>query len=161
MLPKIELIRITGENENLQDYSGSCLLIVNVASQCGFTPQYEKFQELYEELKDSNFEILAFPCNQFVSQEPGGNSEIIDFCEKNYKVTFPIFKKIEVNGSNSHPLYEFLKSSSPGVLGSKAIKWNFTKFLIDPSGNVVDRYAPQTSINEIRRDLMPLLTSSD
>ena len=157
MLPDIEITRINGKTENFRDYKGSCLLIVNVASECGFTPQYEQFQSFYKELKEHKFEILAFPCNQFGAQEPGNSEEIIQFCEKNYKVTFPFFEKIEVNGNNTHPLYKFLKKQAPGVLGSEAIKWNFTKFLLDVDGKVVKRFSPQTNVIEIRKDLMPLL----
>ncbi len=157
MLPDIELSRINGRKENLKDYADNCLLIVNVASQCGFTPQYADFQSLYVELNKMKFEILAFPCNQFGSQEPNSNDLINNFCKANYNVTFPIFEKIDVNGINSHPIYDFLKDKAPGVLGSKSIKWNFTKFLINNEGLVLKRYAPQTSIIEIRKDLMPIL----
>lgn len=158
MLPNIEIIRINGKSENIKNYQGNCLLIVNVASECGFTPQYEQFQSFYEELKDHKFEILAFPCNQFGAQEPGNSEEIIQFCKTKYNVTFPVFEKVEVNGNNTHPLYKFLKSQAPGVLGSKTIKWNFTKFLLDGKGKVVKRFAPQTNVIEIRKDLMPLLS---
>ena len=157
MLPDINMIRIDGASENLRSYEGKCLLIVNVASQCGFTPQYEQIQSIYKELASKNFAVLAFPCNQFGSQEPGSNKEIIEFCESKYEVTFPIFEKIDVNGNNTHPLYKFLKSKAPGVLGSEAIKWNFTKFLVDANGNVSKRFAPQTDVVEIRKDLIPLL----
>jgi glutathione peroxidase len=157
MLPDISLTRIDGVSESFRDYEGKCLLIVNVASRCGFTLQYEQFQSLHKELKNKKFEILAFPCNQFGSQEPASNEEIIKFCESKYDVTFPIFEKTEVNGNNTHPLYDFLKSEAPGLLGSGAIKWNFTKFLLNSKGEVIKRFAPQTTINEIRKDLMPLL----
>ncbi len=158
MMPDIDITRINGETENLKNYQGNCLLVINVASQCGFTPQYIEFQSFYEELEDQKFEILAFPCNQFGSQEPGSNEEIIKFCESKYGVTFPVFEKIEVNGKNTHALYKFLKSEAPGVLGSEAIKWNFTKFLLDTNGKVIKRFAPQSSINEVRKDVIPLLT---
>jgi glutathione peroxidase len=157
MLPEIEITRIDGSCENLQDYQDTCLLIVNVASKCGFTSQYAQFQSTYEELKDKKFEILAFPCNQFGAQEPGSSDEIVEFCESKYDISFPVFEKIEVNGSNTHPLYKFLKSEASGVLGSEAIKWNFTKFLLDRNGKVMKRFAPQTTIADIRKYLMPLL----
>lgn len=159
MLPDINITRINGDQENIQNYQGNCLLIVNVASRCGFTSQYSEFQAFYEEIHNKKFEILAFPCNQFGAQEPGNSEEIIEFCKSKYNVTFPVFEKTEVNGKNSHPLFKFLKSEAPGVLGSEAIKWNFTKFLLDDSGAVLKRYAPQTSIIEIRKDLMPLFSN--
>jgi glutathione peroxidase len=121
---------------------GRVLLIVNTASKCGFTPQYEGLEQLYRTYKDRGFEVLAFPCNQFGQQEPGTAEEIGDFCETKYNVSFPIFSKIEVNGPHAHPLYRFLKQSKPGILGTKDIKWNFTKFLVDRNGSIVARYAP-------------------
>lgn len=161
MLPNIPLIRLDGRSENLQDYAGKVLLVVNVASQCGFTPQYAELQALYEEVKDAGFAILAFPCNQFGAQEPGSPEDIATFCETRYSVTFPMFQKIEVNGANTHPLYAFLKSSAPGILGTEGIKWNFTKFLINRHGTVTERYAPQQGAKDIRKDLMPLLAESE
>lgn len=134
---------ISGEEQSLQEFKGKVLLIVNVASQCGFTPQYKGLQALYEKFKDQGFEILGFPCNQFGSQEPGSESEIQQFCELNFGVKFPLFSKVDVNGPDAHPLFVFLKDAARGVLGTHAIKWNFTKFLIDRQGNVVQRFAPQ------------------
>jgi glutathione peroxidase len=156
-LPDIALTRLNGQTENLRDYAGKVLLVVNVASACGFTPQYKELQALYEEVKDAGFEVLAFPCNQFGGQEPGSAEEITQFCESRFSVTFPLFAKTDVNGPHAHPLYQHLKSAAPGILGTEAIKWNFTKFLINREGNVVERYAPQQGARDIRKDLMPLL----
>ncbi len=146
----------SGKEVSLSDYKGYVLLIVNTASKCGFTPQYEGLQKLYEEYKDKKFSILAFPCNQFANQEPGSDEEIKTFCTINYGVTFPLFKKIDVNGDNTAPLYVYLKQAAPGVLG-KTIKWNFTKFLIDSDGNVVERFAPKTEPKEIEGKIQELL----
>jgi glutathione peroxidase len=157
MLPDITLTRLNGATENLRDYSGKVLLVVNVASQCGFTPQYGELQALYEEVKDAGFEILAFPCNQFGAQEPGSAQEIEAFCNTRYSVSFPLFQKTDVNGPSAHPLYQHLKAAAPGLLGTESIKWNFTKFLIDQNGKVLERYAPQQGAKDIRKDLMPLL----
>jgi glutathione peroxidase len=157
MLPNIDLQRINGTHENLNDYSGKVLLIVNVASKCGFTPQYRQLQALYDELAPQGLEILAFPCNQFGRQEPGSDSEIENFCQLNYGVTFPVFQKIDVNGPETHAIFNYLKSSAPGVLGSEAIKWNFTKFLLNRDGLPIHRYAPVTSPNDIRSDIQKLL----
>lgn len=156
-LPDIALTRLNGQTENLRDYAGKVLLVVNVASACGFTPQYKELQELYAEVKDAGFEILAFPCNQFGGQEPGSAEEITQFCETRFGVSFPLFAKTDVNGANAHPLYQHLKSAAPGILGTEAIKWNFTKFLINRQGDVLERYAPQQGARDIRKDLMPLL----
>ncbi len=142
----------------LSEYKGKVLLIVNVASKCGFTPQYEGLEKLYRKYKNQGFEILAFPCNQFGNQEPGTNEEIKSFCQTNYNVTFKLFDKIDVNGANAHPLYQFLKDAKPGIMGSKDIKWNFTKFLIDREGNVVERYAPQTTPESVAKDIEKLLS---
>jgi glutathione peroxidase len=147
---------ITGEEKSLADYKGKVLLIVNVASKCGFTPQYKGLQELYETYKDKGLEILAFPCNQFLGQEPGTNEEIKEFCERNYGVTFPLFAKIDVNGPNAHPLYQYLTKEAPGFL-TGAIKWNFTKFLVDREGNVVKRFAPATKPEELKEEIEKLL----
>jgi glutathione peroxidase len=147
---------ITGEEKSLADYKGKVLLIVNVASKCGFTPQYKGLQELYETYKDQGFEILAFPCNQFLNQEPGTDEEIKEFCELNYGVTFPLFAKIDVNGPNAHPLYQYLTKEAPGFL-TGAIKWNFTKFLVDREGNVVKRFAPATKPVELKEEIEKLL----
>src|SRR5664279_2532578 len=133
-----------GSDQPLAAYKGKVLLVVNTASQCGFTPQYKGLQELYAAYKDRGFAVLAFPCDQFGHQEPGSDDEIKSFCETTYGVDFPLFSKIEVNGDNADPVYKFLKSEKGGLLGD-AIKWNFTKFLVDKQGNVVERFAPQTT----------------
>lgn len=133
---------VKDKNDNdisLEEYKGKVLLIVNTASKCGFTPQYEGLESIYEKYKDQGFEVLAFPCNQFGKQEPGDQKEIKSFCSLNFGTKFPIFKKINVNGSKTTPLYDFLKAQAPGVLGTKAIKWNFTKFLIDKQGHVIKK----------------------
>jgi len=141
-----------GTDRSLSDYKGKVLLIVNTASECGFTPQYKGLQELYAKYHDRGLEVLGFPCDQFGHQEPGSDAEIQSFCELNYGVTFPIFSKIEVNGSGTHPLYKFLKNEKGGLLGD-AIKWNFTKFLVDKQGTVVERFAPQTAPERISADI--------
>jgi len=141
---------------SLAPLKGKVLLIVNVASACGFTPQYKELEELYQEFKEDGFEILAFPCNQFLHQESGTNEEIEKFCETNFHITFKLFDKIEVNGKNAHPLYQFLKAKKDGLFSS-AIKWNFTKFLVDSEGEVIKRYAPYTSPSTIKKDLKLLL----
>jgi glutathione peroxidase len=148
---------ITGEEKSLTDYKGKVLLIVNTASKCGFTPQLAGLESLYTKFADKGFAVLGFPCNQFGSQDPGSNDEILSFCQQNYGVSFPMFAKIDVNGSNAHPLFEYLKEQAPGVLGSKAIKWNFTKFLVDRNGKVVSRYAPATKPADIEADIAALL----
>jgi glutathione peroxidase len=148
------LVKTSGfQDKSLADYQNKVLLIVNTASKCGFTPQYEELQSLYEKYGSEQFEVLAFPCNQFAGQEPGNNEEIINFCQLNYKVTFPIFSKIDVNGKNTAPLFVYLKAQCPGILGIGAIKWNFTKFLVDKKGAVVKRYAPMTPPNKIAQDI--------
>ena len=133
---------IAGKARKLKTYKGKVLLVVNTASQCGLTPQYQGLQELYERYKKQGLVILGFPCNQFGAQEPGAESEIAEFCEVNYGVEFPMFAKIEVNGAGTHPLFKWLKKEAPGLLGTQDIKWNFTKFLIDREGRVVERFAP-------------------
>jgi glutathione peroxidase len=133
---------IDGRERSLAEFAGHALLVVNVASKCGFTPQYEGLEALWRRYRDRGFAVLGFPCDQFGHQEPGDESEIKRFCSLNYDVTFPLFAKIEVNGDGAHPLYRWLKSEQPGVLGTEAIKWNFTKFLVDGQGRVVKRYAP-------------------
>lgn len=148
---------INGQEINLGDYKDRVLLIVNTASKCGFTPQYKDLEDLYLEFKDKGFEVLAFPCNQFGSQEPGDSTEILNFCETQFNTTFPLFSKIEVNGDNAHPLFDFLKKAQPGILGSKNIKWNFTKFLIDKEGRPFKRYAPKTSPKSISKDIEELI----
>jgi glutathione peroxidase len=146
----------TGEERHLADYRGKVLLIVNVASKCGFTPQYNGLQALYQQFQQRGFEILAFPCDQFGHQEPGSDPEIAIFCEDTYGVTFPLFAKIEVNGKNAHPLYVWLKQQKGGLLGN-SIKWNFTKFLVDRVGTVRARFAPMTKAEGIARDVAKLL----
>ena len=148
---------INGEEVNLSDYSGKVLLIVNTASKCGFTPQYKGLQDLYKKYFNQGFEILGFPCNQFGSQEPGTDQEIVEFCNINYDVTFPLFSKIEVNGPSAHPLFSFLTSDKPGLLGTKAIKWNFTKFLINRNGEPVKRFSSKTAPEEISSEILDLL----
>jgi len=142
---------------SLSDYKGKTLLIVNVASRCGLTPQYKGLQELYSKYSNKDFEILAFPCNQFGAQEPGSNKEIKEFCDINFNVSFKIFDKINVNGSSASPLFKHLKNEAKGVMGSEAIKWNFTKFLIDNNGSVIKRYSPQTTPDKIDKDLSKIL----
>ncbi len=148
---------IDGKERSLADYRGKVLLIVNVASKCGFTPQYVGLEKLYEKYHDKGLEILAFPCNQFLSQEPGSAAEIQTFCTTNYGVKFELFAKIDVNGDHTAPLYRYLKKAQPGFLGSETIKWNFTKFLVDWQGRVVARYAPMTKPEEIEEDIQKLL----
>jgi glutathione peroxidase len=138
-------------------HEGKVLLIVNVASKCGFTPQYAGLEALHRKYQDRGFEVLGFPCNQFGGQEPGSDAEIGSFCSLTYDVTFPVYSKIDVNGPKADPLYEYLKKSAPGLMGLTSIKWNFTKFLIDRSGNVVRRYAPTTKPEDIERDIESLL----
>ncbi len=148
-----KLTDITGQETDLSAYKGKKILIVNVASKCGFTSQYKGLEEIYQKYKDNNFVVLGFPCNQFGAQEPGSEEEISKFCEINFGVTFPLFSKVDVNGDNANPLFEYLKSEAPGLLGSKAIKWNFTKFLIDENGKVLKRYAPNDKPELIAKDL--------
>lgn len=138
----IPLASLSGEPTDLSAYRGKVLLIVNTASQCGFTPQYAGLEALYQKYKDRGFAVLGFPCNQFGSQEPGGEEEIAAFCKQNYGVSFPMFAKIEVNGSHTHPLFARLKANAPGILGTEAIKWNFTKFIINTDGTIHSRHAP-------------------
>ena len=144
---------IHGKPVKLDKYRGKLLLIVNTASECGFTPQYKGLEAMYEKLHDKGLEVLGFPCNQFGGQEPGGEKEIAQFCELNYGVTFPMFAKVDVNGDKAAPLFKFLKSEKPGLLGSEAIKWNFTKFLVDREGTVVKRYAPNDTPESIAKDV--------
>ena len=145
-----------GKQKKLKDYKGKVLLIVNTASKCGFTPQYQGLQGLYAKYKERGFELLAFPCDQFGHQEPGSDDEIKSFCEVNYGVEFPLFSKIEVNGEGADPIYQFLKSEKGGLLGD-SIKWNFTKFLVDKQGRVIERYAPTTPPERIGPDIEKLL----
>ncbi len=148
---------INGDTVSLAEFKGKTLLIVNVASKCGFTSQYTELEEIYREYKSQGLEILAFPCNQFGSQEPGEAEEIKKFCSLTYDVSFPLFAKIDVNGDEEAPLYEFLKGSLPGILGLKAIKWNFTKFLIDKNGVPKERFAPTDKPKEILKDIVKIL----
>lgn len=145
-----------GNDVSLKEYEGKLLLIVNTATGCGFTPQYEALQNLYEKYRDKGFEILDFPCNQFANQAPGTEEEIEDFCQSRYGVTFRLFKKINVNGANEEPLYTYLKSQKGGVMGT-GIKWNFTKFLIDRKGNVVQRFAPVTTPEKMEAVIRELI----
>ena len=148
---------IDGVEQALAAYRGKPLLVVNVASKCGFTPQYAGLQALYGRLHGQGLEVLGFPCDQFGHQEPGDESEIKTFCSTRYDVTFPMFAKIEVNGANAHPLYQWLKSEKAGILGTEAIKWNFTKFLVDRTGRVVRRYAPTDTPDKIEKDIAAVL----
>jgi glutathione peroxidase len=145
-----------GEEQSLREYEGNVLLIVNTASRCGFAPQFKDLQELYEKYHDRGFYVLGFPCNQFGNQEPGTDEEIRNFCEINYRVTFPLFQKVDVKGENQHPLFKYLTQSAQGLL-NKEIKWNFTKFLVDRQGNVVKRFAPTTSPKKIAPEIEALL----
>jgi glutathione peroxidase len=146
-----------GDAQSLSDFEGKVLLIVNTASKCGFTPQFEGLEKLHEKYSDKGLVILGFPCNQFGHQDPGSNDEIMEFCQLNYGVTFPMAEKVDVNGSRAHPLYKFLKSEATGLMGSKNIKWNFTKFLVDTEGNVVERFAPSTTPEKIAASVETLL----
>ncbi|MAI82469.1 MAG: glutathione peroxidase [Rickettsiales bacterium TMED269] len=139
------------------DYRGKTLLIVNTASKCGFTPQYDGLNELQKKYADQGFFVLAFPCNQFGKQEPGSNSEIQDFCSLNFDVSFPVLAKIDVNGENEEPLFGYLKSEKPGIMGSKGIKWNFTKFLVDKNGEVLKRFSSKTTPSEIEKEIESIL----
>jgi len=155
-LHELTATRNDGTEQPLSDYRGKVLLVVNTASQCGFTPQYQGLQALYQRHRAEGLEILGFPCDQFGHQEPGDDAEIATFCQRNYGVTFPLFKKIEVNGAGTHPVFAYLKKSAPGLLGD-SIKWNFTKFLVDREGRVVDRFAPATPPEKIEADVEKLL----
>ena len=153
----LEVRAADGGMATLDTWRGKVLLIVNTASRCGFTPQYEGLEQLHRDYGSRGFEVLAFPCNQFGAQEPGDAAEIASFCSTVYDVTFPVFAKLDVNGPNADPLFERVKAEAPGLLGSRAIKWNFTKFLIDRDGRAVKRYAPQTRPEDIRADIEALL----
>jgi glutathione peroxidase len=148
---------ITGKEQSLGDYRGKVLLVVNTASKCGFTPQFAGLEELYEKYKDKGLEILGFPCNQFAKQDPGSDADIQEFCQLNYGVTFPMFSKIDVNGADEDPIFSHLKEEAPGALGTRRIKWNFTKFLVDADGKVIKRYAPTDKPKAIEKDIARLL----
>lgn len=153
----IEIKRNDGSLENFGDYKDKVILVVNTASECGFTPQYKGLEELYNEYKDKGLVILGFPCNQFGSQEPGEDTDIAQFCEVNFGVSFPLFSKVEVNGSNAHPLFQELKKSAKGILGTEAIKWNFTKFLVSKGGESVERFAPKDTPESLKTKIEDLL----
>jgi glutathione peroxidase len=153
----ISLTTLDGKARTLKDYSGQVLLVVNVASRCGFTPQYNGLEALYRKYRERGFAVLGFPCNQFGHQEPGNAAEIQKFCSTSYDVSFPLFAKVDVNGANAHPLYEYLKEQQPGILGTEAIKWNFTKFLVNRKGEVVKRYAPTDKPESIDAEVAELL----
>ena len=148
-----------GQQQSLKSYEGKVLLIVNTASKCGFTPQYDGLQSLFEKYKEQGLEVLGFPCDQFGHQEPGSDVEIEQFCSLNFNVGFPLAKKIDVNGSKADPIYKYLTEAAPGLLGSKSIKWNFTKFLVDKKGNVTKRYASTTKPAEMIKDIEKLLNA--
>lgn len=148
---------INGSKKSLADYKGQVLLVVNTASKCGFTPQFEGLENLYKKYKDKGLTILGFPCNQFGKQDPGSNGEIQEFCQLNYGVSFPMHAKIDVNGDDTHPLFQHLKAAAPGIMGSQKIKWNFTKFLIDRDGKVVERFAPATAPEKIEEKIKTML----
>ncbi|MDR4482983.1 MAG: glutathione peroxidase [Nitrospirales bacterium] len=150
---------IQGKDETLATMKGKVLLIVNTASKCGFTPQFQGLENLYQKYRAQGLEILGFPCNQFGSQDPGNNEEILTFCHINYGVTFPMFAKVDVNGPDAHSLFKHLKAKAPGVLGSEAIKWNFTKFLVDQTGEVKERYAPATNPSDLEAPITALLNA--
>ena len=153
----IACITLGGESKTLADYGGKALLVVNTASKCGFTPQYKGLEALWQQYKDQGLVILGFPCNQFGQQEPGDEAAISEFCELNFGVTFSLFKKVDVNGSQAHPLFAQLKKRAPGLLGSQGIKWNFTKFLISGDGKSIKRYAPTTKPEALKADIEALL----
>lgn len=159
-LQKYKMPLLDGRAQQLSEYENKVILIVNTASKCGFTPQYQGLEELYNKYKDQGLVVLGFPCNQFGQQEPGESNEIGAFCEKNYGVTFPIFEKVDVNGDDTAPIYKDLKSEAPGLLGTQKIKWNFTKFLISRKGEVIDRYAPTTKPEDIEEDICKALRES-
>jgi glutathione peroxidase len=150
---------IDGKARKLADYQGKVLLVVNTASKCGFTPQYAGLEAIYKQYKDRGFAVLGFPSNQFGAQEPGPDDQIAEFCEMNYGVSFPMFSKVDVNGDNAHPLFKHLTAAKKGLLGSEAIKWNFTKFLIGKDGRVIDRYAPTTKPEDIAKDIEKALAA--
>jgi glutathione peroxidase len=156
-LHDIEVKTIDGKTQKLSAYAGKALLVVNVASKCGFTPQYAGLEALYRKYRKDGLVVLGFPCDQFGHQEPGDEEEIRSFCSLKYDVTFPMFAKVDVNGGGTHPLYAHLKKAAPGLLGTEAIKWNFTKFLVDPAGEKVTRFAPNDTPESLEKDVEKLL----
>ena len=158
-LPSIPLERLNGDQEPLSNYQGKALLVVNVASRCGFTQQYSGLESLYRRYKDRGLVVMGFPCNQFGAQEPGTSADIASFCESQFQVSFPMFQKCEVNGPGTHPFFEFLKGSAPGVLGTEGIKWNFTKFLVDRTGQVHKRYGSMEPPDKLQADIESLLNT--
>ncbi|WP_413576896.1 glutathione peroxidase [Bdellovibrio sp. HCB290] len=157
-LPSFTVKDFAGRDVSLEKYKDQVVLVVNVASKCGFTPQYKGLEELYEKFKDQGFVVLGFPCNQFGSQEPGSNEDIQQFCSLNYGVQFPVMGKVDVNGGEAAPLYKWMKASAPGILGTEMIKWNFTKFLIGKDGNVIKRFAPKDEPKDLFEDIQMALT---
>ena len=156
MIYNFNVVDINGNEVSLSQYKGKVLLVVNTASNCGFTPQYEELEALYRDLASKGLVVLGFPCNQFGKQEPGDDKQVQEFCELNFGVSFPMFSKVEVNGENSSPLYQYLKKQAPGVLGTKTIKWNFTKFLVDSKGQVIGRFAPNVSPLKLKNNISQL-----
>ncbi|MCM3169092.1 glutathione peroxidase [Peribacillus frigoritolerans] len=154
---EFEVNKINGETISLEEYKGKVMIIVNTASKCGFSPQYDDLQSLYVQYKEDGVVVLGFPCNQFLNQEPGDELEIDSYCKLNHGVTFPMFAKVNVKGKEAHPLFSYLTENAPGVMGSKSIKWNFTKFLIDRNGNIVSRFAPKTKPLEMEEDIKKLI----
>ncbi|MGE6628366.1 glutathione peroxidase [Bacillus pumilus] len=153
----IQVKTINGQEKSMADYKGKVLIIVNTASKCGLTPQFKQLQELYDQYHEKGLAILGFPCNQFMNQEPEGEEAIQEFCSLNYGVTFPMFAKVDVNGDNAHPLFKHLTSQAKGVLGTKTVKWNFTKFIVDQNGEVTERFSPKTSPKELESSIIALL----
>lgn len=156
-LSSLNLTRLDGSPENLLDYQGNVLLIVNVASQCGFTPQYKDLEDLYRKYKDDGLVVMGFPCNQFGRQEPGSNEDIGEFCSSKFNISFPMFAKCDVNGPGAHPLFVHLKAAAPGILGTEAVKWNFTKFLVNREGEVVGRFGSADGVAKIAPQIRQLL----
>ncbi|MCY8936662.1 glutathione peroxidase [Peribacillus frigoritolerans] len=154
---EFEVNKINGDTISLEEYKGKVMIIVNTASKCGFSPQYDDLQSLYVQYKEDGVVVLGFPCNQFLNQEPGDDLEIDSYCKLNHGVTFPMFAKVNVKGKEAHPLFSYLTENAPGVMGSKSIKWNFTKFLIDRNGNIVSRFAPKTKPLEMEEDIKKLI----
>lgn len=157
-LQDIACVTLGGEHKKLGDFAGKALLVVNTASQCGFTPQYKGLEQLWQQYRERGLVVLGFPCNQFGKQEPGEAREIAQFCERNFGVSFPLFRKVEVNGPAAHPLFVALKQRAPGLFGTQKIKWNFTKFLVDPASGQVKRYAPSTKPQALEADIERLLS---